>query len=197
MRAAVVNAGLEVIDLVIQNIAGANHPFHLHNSPMFVLSSGPGVISPESVSLFTILDLSVRADCLTPARREASRLQHNLTNPLRRDTITVAPGTWRVVRVITDIPGTLLFHCHIVWRKHTMWWRVQRNVSLTCSSCLVCRSSPRSSRHPSRSAGTRSTASDPARQRERRSETLSPVPRRPEAKLTLPFSSSAPAETCP
>ncbi|KAG0653711.1 laccase, multicopper oxidase, benzenediol:oxygen oxidorectuctase [Rhodotorula mucilaginosa] len=95
MRAAVVNAGLEVIDLVIQNIAGADHPFHLHNSPMFVLSSGPGVISPE----------------------EASRLQHNLTNPLRRDTITVAPGTWRVVRVITDIPGTLLFHCHIVWHQ--------------------------------------------------------------------------------
>ncbi|KAG0656842.1 sphingosine N-acyltransferase lac1, partial [Rhodotorula mucilaginosa] len=77
------------------NIAGADHPFHLHNSPMFVLSSGPGVISPE----------------------EASRLQHNLTNPLRRDTITVAPGTWRVVRVITDIPGTLLFHCHIVWHQ--------------------------------------------------------------------------------
>jgi hypothetical protein len=90
---------------------------------MFVLSSGPGVISPESVSLFTILDLSIRADFLTPARREASRLQHNLTNPLRRDTITVAPGTWRVVRVITDIPGTLLFHCHIVWRKHTVWQR--------------------------------------------------------------------------
>ncbi|GAA5867302.1 hypothetical protein JCM3774_003538 [Rhodotorula dairenensis] len=95
MRVAVVTAGLEVIDVVIQNVLGADHPFHLHNSPMFVLSSGPGLISPE----------------------EASQLQHNLTNPLRRDTITVAPGTWQVVRIITDIPGCLLFHCHIVFHQ--------------------------------------------------------------------------------
>ena len=128
MRAAVVTAGLEVIDLVIQNIAGADHPFHLHNSPMFVLSSGPGVIFPESVSFLPIPALPIRADDATHARREASRLQHNLTNPLRRDTITVAAGTWRVVRVITNIPGTLLFHCHIVWREHTVSWRVQRNL---------------------------------------------------------------------
>ncbi|GAA5871330.1 hypothetical protein JCM3774_000912 [Rhodotorula dairenensis] len=95
MRVAVVTAGLEVIDPVIQNVLGADHPFHLHNSPMFVLSSGPGLISPE----------------------EASQLQHNLTNPLRRDAITVAPGTWQVVRIITDIPGCLLFHCHIVFHQ--------------------------------------------------------------------------------
>lgn len=122
MRAAVVTAGLEVIDLVIQNIAGADHPFHLHNSPMYVLSSGPGVISPEFVPIIYSPAIPIRADAATPAHREASRLQHNLTNPLRRDTITVAAGTWRVVRVSTDIPGTLLFHCHIVWREYTVWW---------------------------------------------------------------------------
>ncbi|POY71092.1 hypothetical protein BMF94_5849 [Rhodotorula taiwanensis] len=95
MRTAVITTGLEVIDLVIQNIQGADHPFHLHNTPMYVLSSGPGLITPE----------------------QASRLQHNLTNPLRRDTITVAPGTYQVVRLITDVPGVSLLHCHIVFHQ--------------------------------------------------------------------------------
>ncbi|KAL7337621.1 multicopper oxidase-domain-containing protein [Rhodotorula toruloides] len=95
-RVAVVTAGhLEVVDLVIQNIQGADHPFHLHGPQMYVLSRGSGLITPE----------------------QASRLHHNLTNPIRRDVITVSPGTWQVVRLIADIPGVHAFHCHILWHQ--------------------------------------------------------------------------------
>ncbi|BGP56219.1 hypothetical protein JCM8202v2_003832 [Rhodotorula sphaerocarpa] len=85
MRTAVITAGLEVLDIVVQNLQGADHPFHLHDYNFWVLSSGNGTITPE----------------------EAGQLQHNLTNPLRRDTITVAPGTWQVLRVVTDIPDRI------------------------------------------------------------------------------------------
>ncbi|GAA5922153.1 hypothetical protein JCM6882_005613, partial [Rhodosporidiobolus microsporus] len=47
----------------------------------------------------------------------AATLEHNLVNPIRRDTIGVPPGTWVVVRLITDIPGVHLFHCHILFHQ--------------------------------------------------------------------------------
>ncbi|GAA5923338.1 hypothetical protein JCM6882_004945, partial [Rhodosporidiobolus microsporus] len=87
-RAAVITAGLESMDLIINNIQGADHPFHLHNIRMFVLSRGEGILNVST----------------------AATLEHNLVNPIRRDTIGVPPGTWVVVRLITDIPGVHLFH---------------------------------------------------------------------------------------
>lgn len=51
MRTAEITAGLEVLDIVVQNLQGADHPFHLHDYNFWVLSSGNGTITPESVPL--------------------------------------------------------------------------------------------------------------------------------------------------
>lgn len=37
--------------------------------------------------------------------REASKINYNVTNPLRRDVVTVPGDSWAVVRLITDVPG--------------------------------------------------------------------------------------------
>lgn len=54
-----------------------------------------------------------RADVLFPllfCNSAAKDITFNTTNPLRRDTLNVSPGTWVVVRVITDIVGVAAFH---------------------------------------------------------------------------------------
>ncbi|GJN91276.1 hypothetical protein Rhopal_004295-T1 [Rhodotorula paludigena] len=94
-RVAIVESDFDAIDLVIHNLIGPDHPFHLHGQPMLLLARGQGVISSSDVPT---LDLDI-------------------TNPLRRDTITVPPGEWILVRVPTTIAGVFAFHCHIVWHQ--------------------------------------------------------------------------------
>ncbi|GAA5859914.1 hypothetical protein JCM8547_004385 [Rhodosporidiobolus lusitaniae] len=58
---------------------------------------------------------AVRRGTGTLNASQAATIPLNLTNPLRRDTIGVAPGTWVLVRIVTDIPGVHAFHCHILF----------------------------------------------------------------------------------
>ncbi|GAA5905480.1 hypothetical protein JCM8208_004293 [Rhodotorula glutinis] len=95
-RFAVVTARkLETVDLVIQNIAGPDHPFHLHGKPMAIMARGNGLLSPSA----------------------AARLRLKTFNPLRRDTIGVPGETWVLARIVSDVPGVFAFHCHIVWHQ--------------------------------------------------------------------------------
>ncbi|BGP17124.1 hypothetical protein JCM10213v2_005136 [Rhodosporidiobolus nylandii] len=94
-RAAIITAGLESMDLIINNVQGADHPFHLHNLRFWVMGRGQGVLNATT----------------------AATLTFNTTNPIRRDTIGVSPGTWVVLRLITDIPGVHAFHCHILFHQ--------------------------------------------------------------------------------
>ncbi|KAF2659270.1 multicopper oxidase [Lophiostoma macrostomum CBS 122681] len=90
-----------VIDILIQNFDDGNHPFHLHGYKFFVLASGHGY-APHPVA--------------NPAA-EASDLYSNidLSNPLRRDTVSVEAFGWALIRFVADNPGLWSFHCHISW----------------------------------------------------------------------------------
>ncbi|BGP40987.1 hypothetical protein JCM10450v2_004993 [Rhodotorula kratochvilovae] len=93
--AYVVADELETVDIVVQNLAGPDHPFHLHGKPMSILARGTGQLSPS----------------------EAASLNLKTFNPLRRDTIGVPPGEWVLVRIVSDVAGVFAFHCHIVWHQ--------------------------------------------------------------------------------
>ena len=97
-----INSG-DVIDLVVFNYDGGEHPFHLHGHDFWVINLGN---TPNIYNLPT---------------------QFNLVNPLKRDTETVSacilteddgiclePG-YLVLRFVADNPGVWLFHCHIDW----------------------------------------------------------------------------------
>ncbi|GAA6045065.1 hypothetical protein JCM8097_007790, partial [Rhodosporidiobolus ruineniae] len=83
------------VDIVINNVQGPDHPFHLHNLRFWVLARGTGLLN-ETV---------------------ASTLDVDTTNPLRRDTITVPGGSWALLRVLSDMPGVHAFHCHILFHQ--------------------------------------------------------------------------------
>ncbi|GAA5907730.1 hypothetical protein JCM5296_007454 [Sporobolomyces johnsonii] len=95
VSARVVAGHEEVLDIVIQNVQGAPHPFHLHGIEMSLIARGTGILGPYD----------------TPD------VPYNLDNPLRRDTISVLPGAYVVVRLIADLAGVHAFHCHIGWHQ--------------------------------------------------------------------------------
>lgn len=84
---------IRTIDILIQNLDDGNHPFHLHGYKFFVLATGHGY---------------------PPAELYASL---NLTNPLRRDTVSVEGFGFALIRVVLDNAGVWAFHCHIGWHN--------------------------------------------------------------------------------
>ncbi|KAF2476243.1 uncharacterized protein BDR25DRAFT_300343 [Lindgomyces ingoldianus] len=82
---------IRTIDILIQNFDDGNHPFHLHGYKFWVLASGHGY---PPTDLYKNLDL---------------------TNPLRRDTVSAEAFGWVLVRFVADNPGIWAFHCHISW----------------------------------------------------------------------------------
>lgn len=45
--ANIVAEGVETHDSIINNIAGADHPFHLHLFKMFIVGRGSGILTTE------------------------------------------------------------------------------------------------------------------------------------------------------
>ena len=85
-----------IVDLLINNFDDGSHPFHLHGYKFWVLASS------ESGSFY-------------PSFYEDHPERLDLTNPILRDTVSVAPFGFAVLRVVIDNPGIFPFHCHIGW----------------------------------------------------------------------------------
>lgn len=82
----------DVVDLIIlnENNLQFQHPFHLHGHRVYVLALGALPYDPSTVVL-------------------------NEVNPLVRDTFSVDPSHFAVVRFVADNPGIWFMHCHIDW----------------------------------------------------------------------------------
>ncbi|KAK3685034.1 multicopper oxidase like protein [Podospora appendiculata] len=82
----------DVIQIVVNNLDAASHPFHLHGHH------------------FQVLDRPKSGTGAWPGRDT-----NYAKTPVRRDTITVNPHSYAVLRFKADNPGVWLFHCHIEW----------------------------------------------------------------------------------
>lgn len=85
-----------IVDFLINNFDDGSHPFHLHGYKFWVLANS------ESGSFY-------------PNFYESHPERLDLTNPVLRDTVSVAPFGFAVLRVVIDNPGVFPFHCHIGW----------------------------------------------------------------------------------
>jgi iron transport multicopper oxidase len=82
----------DIVEIVINNLDAAIHPFHLHGHQFQVLDrphSGAGLWSGGDGG--------------------ANRV------PPRRDVVSVNANSFAVLRFVADNPGVFLFHCHIEW----------------------------------------------------------------------------------
>ncbi|PFH57371.1 hypothetical protein XA68_15146 [Ophiocordyceps unilateralis] len=89
--------GIRTVDISINSFDDGAHPFHLHGHKFFVLAQGNSGYPP------------------TPDRWPAFLEAGLPSNPLRRDTVTVEPYAWVVIRVVLDNPGFWALHCHNSW----------------------------------------------------------------------------------
>jgi len=81
-----------IVQLTINNLDAAIHPFHLHGHQFQVCekpSSGKGTFN--------------------------GLVRNFPAVPMKRDTIAVNPNSYAVIRFVADNPGVWLFHCHIEW----------------------------------------------------------------------------------
>jgi iron transport multicopper oxidase len=87
----VVNRG-DIVQLTVNNLDAAIHPFHLHGHQFQV--------------------------CERPSSNKGAFNNHTRNFPAvppRRDTIAVNAGSYAVLRFQAENPGVWLFHCHIEW----------------------------------------------------------------------------------
>ncbi|KAG0379965.1 hypothetical protein BGX24_010865 [Mortierella sp. AD032] len=83
-----------VVQIILDNSLGGEHPFHLHGHTFQVIAQGLGVY-------------------------EEGKTPINSINPLRRDTATVPKHGFTVIRFKVDNPGVWSLHCHIEWHVTT------------------------------------------------------------------------------
>lgn len=82
----------QVVQIVLNNLDGATHPFHLHGHAFQVAerpASGAGTFSGATENFPAV--------------------------PMRRDTVAVNANSYVVLRFVANNPGVQLFHCHIEW----------------------------------------------------------------------------------
>ncbi|KXX76282.1 Iron transport multicopper oxidase FET3 [Madurella mycetomatis] len=82
----------DIVQIVVNNLDGATHPFHLHGHHFQVLDrphSGTGSWPGRDVNY--------------------------ASTPPMRDTVTVMANSFAVLRFKATNPGVWLFHCHIEW----------------------------------------------------------------------------------
>ncbi|KAK1752643.1 multicopper like protein [Echria macrotheca] len=89
---------VEVVDILLYSLDEGSHPFHLHGHQFWILQKGSGPF--DWGNYYTNIKPS---DPRTVA------------NALRRDTLTIEPYAWALIRFVADNPGLWALHCHITW----------------------------------------------------------------------------------
>ncbi|KAG8777671.1 ferroxidase fet3 [Serendipita sp. 407] len=87
----------KTFEFTVINWDAGKHPFHIHGHKFAIVHKSWNVASDDPE--------------LNPPRPTGI-----IANPLWRDTVQIPPDGGAVsMRIITDNPGTWLFHCHIEW----------------------------------------------------------------------------------
>jgi len=163
-----------VVDVILNNLFGAQHPMHLHGGSFWVLGNGITNTGLTAVN-FSNTVLS-NAPCRKP--KYASGVMYvgnrfmrapldsygcpfdpqtdykylNLVDPPKRDVVLVPPHTWTVIRMRFDNPGAWYFHCHtMTHRIHGMLAAFMIGARATESSPAT----PGSLYYPALPAGTK------------------------------------------
>jgi len=83
------------------NIGDENHPFHLHGYNFFVVAMAR-LGSQTTVEEVKALDA-------------AGLIERKLTDPIRKDSVTIPDGGYTIIRFTADNPGWWLMHCHLTF----------------------------------------------------------------------------------
>ncbi|KAH8676191.1 multicopper oxidase-domain-containing protein [Xylariales sp. PMI_506] len=132
------HAGIETVDVVIQNMDENSHPFHLHGNQFWVMGAGHGYFPG-----YEKMGLKPEGKGLLEGGADAAVLR----NPLKRDVATAEGFGWLWVRFVADNPGVWILHCHMIWHSESgmamqfisrlddiRGWTVPENVRALCAA---------------------------------------------------------------
>ncbi|KAL5872427.1 hypothetical protein ACKVWC_008059 [Pyricularia oryzae] len=88
----------EVVDLLVYSLDDGSHPFHLHGHDFWIMATGD---SGFDWNKYNSEIMSSTGD--------------SLANVTKRDTLTIKPYAWALIRFVADNPGLWAFHCHMSW----------------------------------------------------------------------------------
>ncbi|KLU86700.1 hypothetical protein MAPG_05712 [Magnaporthiopsis poae ATCC 64411] len=91
------NDTAEVVDLLVYSLDDGSHPFHLHGHDFWIMERGGGAFD------------------WTHYHSEVAVPGPSVLDRPRRDTVTIEPYSWVLVRFVADNPGLWAFHCHMAW----------------------------------------------------------------------------------
>lgn len=90
------NSNIELVFQGTNQVAGIDHPMHLHGFTFYVVGWGSGNFDPTK-----------------------DPLNYNLVDPQKRNTVIVPRNGWTAVRFTADNPGVWFLHCH--FERHLTW----------------------------------------------------------------------------
>ncbi|KAH6782433.1 Laccase/Diphenol oxidase family protein [Perilla frutescens var. frutescens] len=90
------NSNIELVFQGTNQVAGIDHPMHLHGFSFFVVGWGFGNFDQAK-----------------------DPLNYNLVDPPKRNTVIVPRNGWTAVRFTADNPGVWFLHCH--FERHLTW----------------------------------------------------------------------------
>jgi iron transport multicopper oxidase len=101
----------QVVQIVIVNKDGGEHPFHIHGHTFWVMASG---IAKQASDVPTQFDLTKNV-----LRRDVVTVDACPTND-EGECVEAVDGNgeqfgYAIIRFVADNPGVWLFHCHIEW----------------------------------------------------------------------------------
>ncbi|KAF7718017.1 Iron transport multicopper oxidase [Penicillium ucsense] len=94
----------QVVEIILNNMDGGSHPFHLHGHNFQLVDRAPSYGS----HFYDYQDSD-------PVFYDPNNHTEFPKYPARRDTFVLPPHGYFVVRFVADNPGVWLFHCHIDW----------------------------------------------------------------------------------
>ncbi|KAI8824886.1 Cupredoxin [Fimicolochytrium jonesii] len=95
----------DVVDLIVINYDGGEHPWHLHGHTFWIMGQGTATAFSQIPKTFPTTN---------PPRRDVVTLQACDLDPTSGDCAAGNFG-YTVLRFVADNPGVWFFHCHIEW----------------------------------------------------------------------------------
>ena len=111
----VLNNG-NLIEIVINNFDGGQHPLHAHGHHVQLVyrNESQELFGAENDAELVSRNQKRHSHSATARARSTNTINYPAI-PMRRDTWTIAPNGQTRIRFIADNPGVWLLHCHMDW----------------------------------------------------------------------------------
>jgi iron transport multicopper oxidase len=107
----------EIVEIVINNYDSGPHPLHIHGHQVQLVARSSGVYNrTKGHGKHAFLQMGITNDNINATALGFTNTTQGMpATPMRRDTWSLAPNGYTVIRFVADNPGVWFLHCHMEW----------------------------------------------------------------------------------